>query len=346
LRVTAVASPAARVRRARSLVAFWDGDDLVVENYVTGRRAAVSPPVLSLLDELDRERDTDDPVIDELLERDLVVVDGSPAADLEDRLAREWRWGHDARFLHFATQDLEFECRPETQRRALAGRAVDDPPPAPTKCLGTTAIELGPSAPLAGTLENALRARRTCRAYTGAPIARDVFAAVLRATWGSTHRVLDPELGEHILKTSPSGGARHPIEVYPIVLAVEGVEPGIYHYAVGEDRLELVRPGRLHDEIVTLGCGQDWLRDAAAVFVMTAVVARSMWKYASSHAYRVLHLDAGHVGQTFHLVCTALGLGPFTTAATRNRALEQALDVDGIGEIVLYTAAAGVPAAS
>ena len=25
----------------------------------------------------------------------------------------------------------------------------------------------------------------------------------------------------------------------------------------------------------------------------------------------VIHLDAGHLGQTFHLVCTALGLAPF-----------------------------------
>jgi hypothetical protein len=55
-------------------------------------------------------------------------------------------------------------------------------------------------------------------------------------------------------------------------------------------------------------------------------------------------LDAGHLGQTFHLVCTSLGLGPFTFAATRNPAVEQALGIDGVNEIVLYTAAVGVPA--
>lgn len=50
---------------------------------------------------------------------------------------------------------------------------------------------------------------------------------------------------------------------------------------------------------------------------MTAVVERSAWNYPNVHAYRVPHLDAGRLGQTFHLVCTELGLGPFTFA-TRN----------------------------
>jgi hypothetical protein len=44
------------------------------------------------------------------------------------------------------------------------------------------------------------------------------------------------------------------------------------------------------------------------------------------------------------LVCTRLGLGPFTTAATRNRAIERELGLDGVSEIVVYTAAVGVPA--
>jgi nitroreductase len=54
---------------------------------------------------------------------------------------------------------------------------------------------------------------------------------------------------------------------------------------------------------------------------MTAILERTMWKYALSHAYRVIFLDAGHLGQTFHLVCTKLGLAPFTTAATEEAAI-------------------------
>jgi SagB-type dehydrogenase family enzyme len=115
---------------------------------------------------------------------------------------------------------------------------------------------------------------------------------------------------------------------------------------VRHNALTLLRQGAFADLVVDLGSGQRWLRNAAAVFFMTAVVQRSMWKYRHSHAYRVLNLDAGHIGQTFHLVCTRLGLGPFTTAATRNRAIERELGLDGVSEIVIYTAAVGVRARS
>lgn len=77
---------------------------------------------------------------------------------------------------------------------------------------------------------------------------------------------------------------------------------------------------------------------------MTAVVNRTMWKYKQTNAYRVIQLDAGHLGQTFHLVCTSLGLAPFTTAATQDIAIEQELGIDGVSEIPIYTAVTGVPA--
>jgi SagB-type dehydrogenase family enzyme len=76
---------------------------------------------------------------------------------------------------------------------------------------------------------------------------------------------------------------------------------------------------------------------------MTAIVARSMWKYKQAQAYRVMQLDAGHLGRTFHLVCTALGLAPFTTAATDDLAIERELELDRVSENAIYTAATGLP---
>ena len=162
-------------------------------------------------------------------------------------------------------------------------------------------------------------------------------------TWGRTHLINHPELGEYVLKTSPSGGARHPIEVYPLVLRVDGVPPGIYHYSVRRHELECLRQGLFDELLVRLCANQEWLRDAAAAFFMTAVVDRSMWKYKHEHAYRVLLLDAGHLGQTFHLVCTQLGLAPITSSAKRDVEIERELGIDGVSEISLYAAATGVP---
>ena len=45
----------------------------------------------------------------------------------------------------------------------------------------------------------------------------------------------------------------------------------------------------------------DFVRNAAALFLMTAVFRRTMWKYHLARAYRVVLLDAGHLCQTFCL---------------------------------------------
>ena len=80
---------------------------------------------------------------------------------------------------------------------------------------------------------------------------------------------------------------------------------------------------------------------------MTAVFARTMWKYPKSRAYRVVLLDAGHLCQTFCLVATWLGLAPFCTAALQDTLIEKDLGIDGIRESVLYVAGVGlVPTAS
>jgi SagB-type dehydrogenase family enzyme len=172
-------------------------------------------------------------------------------------------------------------------------------------------------------------------------------AAVLLWTWGKTHVLHHPVVGPIVLKTSPSGGARHPTEVYPVVLRVAGLEPGIYHYSVQWHALELVRAGAgMFEELVVAMCAeQRWVRDAAVVLILTAQIERSMWKYPHAHAYRVLLLDAGHLGQTFQLVCTALGLAPFTSAAMDDELVERELGLDGVAEVPVYAAAFGRPAA-
>ena len=89
-------------------------------------------------------------------------------------------------------------------------------------------------------------------------------------------------------------------------------------------------------QVVKLFSGQHWVGDAPVSFIFTGVLNRSMWKYDHSRAYKVLLLDTGHLGQTFHLVGTALGFGVFTTAALQDELIEKQLKIDGIEEIVLY----------
>ena len=81
---------------------------------------------------------------------------------------------------------------------------------------------------------------------------------------------------------------------------------------------------------------------AAALFIMTAVFARTMWKYGRARAYRVVLLETGHLCQTFCLTATRLGLAPFGTAALKDSLIEKDLGLDGISESVLYVAGIGL----
>jgi SagB-type dehydrogenase family enzyme len=88
------------------------------------------------------------------------------------------------------------------------------------------------------------------------------------------------------------------------------------------------------------------VKNAAALFLMTAVFPRTMWKYQHVRAYRVVLLDAGHLCQTFCLAATWLGLAPFCTAALKDTLIEKDLEIDGIRESVLYVAGVGFPTTS
>jgi SagB-type dehydrogenase family enzyme len=343
------------IRRARCLVAFWEGSEFVVENYLTGKQTRISPLVGHILQEVDSYEPREAilqrlaPVtraaelLEKLVVQTILIRKGS-AIDARERLLDEsWAWGHDARFFHCSSKRVCYEEDLEVQRANLAEQARQSPPPSPFKEYQNLIEQRLPGRfqDQDGDFWAALQSRRTKRRFSGKTVSLSDFSTILRWTWGSTHFVDDPGLGPYVLKTSPSGGARHPIEVYPVVLRVEGVEPGIYHYSVKHHGLDCLRRGDFRNLVVRLCFNQGWVRDAAVVFFMTAVLGRTMWKYKQSFAYRVIHLDAGHLGQTFHLVCTKLGLAPFTTAATRDDAIERLLGLDGISEVAIYTAAVG-----
>ena len=143
-------------------------------------------------------------------------------------------------------------------------------------------------------------------------------------------------------KTSPSGGSLHPTEVYVLAWRVEGLAPGLYHYDVAANELRRLKQGDFRREAVRAASGQRWVGRAGFVCLMTAVFARTLWKYQLENAYRILSLDAGHLAQTFCLLATSRGLGAFTTAALQESYIERLLGLDGIREFPVYLCGAGV----
>ena len=184
-------------------------------------------------------------------------------------------------------------------------------------------------------------------ASTRTRLSLDELATVLRYVWGchGVHEVT-PEL-TIVKKTSPSGGSQHPVEVYPLVRAVEGVEPGLHHYAVDAHELELLEPLRGEDAadlVVELTAGQEHFRAAHVLFLLTARFARNFWKYqAHAKAYRVLLFDAAHLSQTLYLVCTHLGLGAFVSAAVNEQDIDRRLGLPAFTEAAILVCGCGRP---
>jgi SagB-type dehydrogenase family enzyme len=82
------------------------------------------------------------------------------------------------------------------------------------------------------------------------------------------------------------------------------------------------------------------LEEAACVFVWTAVVGRSKWKYRE-RAYRYIYMDVGHIGQMLYLAAAALNLGCCTVGAFFDEEVDRVINVDGKNEISVYLGAVG-----
>jgi SagB-type dehydrogenase family enzyme len=149
-------------------------------------------------------------------------------------------------------------------------------------------------------------------------------------------------------RTSPSAGGFHPVEAYPLIVAVDGLDSGLYPYNAADHALELLVPFGL-DEARAAGttfvCGQTYFGDAHVLLVLTARFDRAFWKYRNHRkALTALMMDAAHLSQTLYLVATELGLGAFVTAAVNNFDIEERLGLDGYREGVLAVCGFGRPA--
>jgi hypothetical protein len=85
--------------------------------------------------------------------------------------------------------------------------------------------------------------RRTWRRFGRRPIALGAFSLLMELTFGVQWQMDLGAAGRAMLRTSPSAGARDPIEAYVVARRVSGVPSGLYHYAPLEHRLVRLRKG-------------------------------------------------------------------------------------------------------
>lgn len=182
-----------------------------------------------------------------------------------------------------------------------------------------------------------IKKRESRRDFTRTPIAKNELSLLLKYSCGNIRQL---EGGQN-RRAQPSGGARFPIEVYPIIFrSGEDLKSGLYHYNVKAHKLDVLWDRQFSDEDIDNLFTYPWAKGAALGIVMTSVFWRTQQKYGE-RGYRFVLLEAGHIGQNIYLISEALGLKCCALAGTYDENLEKLIDIDGVTESVVYALAIG-----
>jgi SagB-type dehydrogenase family enzyme len=175
----------------------------------------------------------------------------------------------------------------------------------------------------------ALARRRSGRLYGTQPLTPGELSTLLCMALG-VHRAQDVAQGQVMYRRSvTNSGNLGSVEVYPVILNVDGIAPGIYHFdSVGHD-LALVKAGSFRDWLRELVLFQLEFAEAAVALVLTCAFGRLKAKYGP-RGYRLGLLDVGHVSENVYVLATALGLAVCATAGFVDEELETVLELDGL----------------
>ncbi len=344
------------IRAARTIIAKPQRSGAVVFNFLRKTASECTYELLALLGEIEDWTEAEaaratwetmssvdfSVLLTQLTEFGLVVIAGSAEGEADEEYVSKWEWGLASAALHFSTQNAEFmslEQSSSSQADRLHSRL---PPHSVAQPVGGTRIQPSREGPTA-TLLDLMAARRTNRVVERPAIGANQLIDCLYAGMGVTGAVRTPS-GVQPLTMTPSGGARNPYEAFIIANNVEGWAPGVYHYGALDNSFRMVRDGAMQRPSQLLA-GQDWVDPMPAIIILVAYLERTMWKYQDANAYRVVLIEAGHIGQNIMLAATAHSLSACPTAALSHATVSEYLALDGILQTPVYALTLSAPGA-
>ena len=177
--------------------------------------------------------------------------------------------------------------------RRLDSQVAAQPVPAETVKLPE------PRAKSATSLEQALRGRRTPRAFSTAPVTLREISQLLWAAQGIT--------GPWGRRAAPSAGGLCPLEVILVAANVTGLPAAVYRYRPVTHDLVRIGEGDRRPAIAD-ACQFKPLAEVPAIFVFATVESRTAKAYGGQ-APKFVALEAGAACQNLALEAVALDLG-------------------------------------
>jgi len=191
------------------------------------------------------------------------------------------------------------------------------------------------------SLDDVVRQRHGAQAFGPGPVGVEQLAKVLWMSYGVS-RDNEGTAYPRPFRMIPSGGALYPLELYIHASRVEGLAPGLYHYDPEAHELDVLRQGDESEALARCLVQADLGRSAAAVVLITAVFARSVFKYAD-RGYRFILLEAGHLAQNATLIGQEMGLATAPIGGYADRDVDRYLGIDGLNESAIYLFLLGQP---
>ena len=187
-------------------------------------------------------------------------------------------------------------------------------------------------------LIDAINRRKSRRRYTSEALTLEELSFLLWAAQGVQEITKKKDATR---RTVPSGGSRHPFELYLAINRVSGLEPGLYRYLPLDHKLCFLRADPQLGKKTSQAClKQAFVGKGAIVFIWTALPYRAEWRY-SIVAHKMIAMDAGHSCQNLYLAGEAIGAGVCAIGAYNQNELDALLEVDGKEEFAVYAGAIG-----
>jgi SagB-type dehydrogenase family enzyme len=160
------------------------------------------------------------------------------------------------------------------------------------------------------SLEETLGKRRSVREFSDKRLSEEELSQLLWSAQGITR-----QWGG---RTAPSAGALYPLEIYVVL------PEGFFRYVPRGHQLVRISDKKLFSTLAHAALGQECVRSAPAVIVVTAVFERTELKYGK-RGERYVKMEVGHAAENMLLQAVALGLGAVPIGAFDDDRVSKAL---------------------
>lgn len=332
-------------KRSPFLFTYWnERNKLVLYNYNTYTKAAVSEEIIKVLEILsdwkstrqifdslnDFEKSNLRTALEQLVR--LKAVHKKPLAREDYSISHITRWN---------PIDLAMQRQRSYARWSPNLRSKKKPPSATKHIKGLSSFSLPKITEQdkdqhRGTLYDILEERKSICEYGDSSIDLDNLSfflyncARIKKIFNTNTR-----LGTLTLRPYPSGGARYPLEIYPVNNKITGLQKGIYYYDPLKHQLVLLKRNSRYQKRFNKYLMEVQKprinREPDVVFIITAVFARTMWKYENIGMSLIMN-ELGCLYQTMYLVATEMNFAPCPLGGTYETIVRDWLDLNWFDE--------------